>query len=147
MEGPTTVLVNSSSATQSRPWETDVRYSQAMNRNHSNLVKYSFKDQDYIVVLEHLRVSSREAKRIIRPRFSEISSSPEPEPASSKKISGQGKERTRLSARYIHPQSLLELLRTLFADQFTIKVSSLGFSLSELALYSHISRMKGVITT
>src|SRR5436305_10605311 len=83
MEGPTTVLVNSSSATQSRPWETDARYSQAMNRNHSDLVKYSFKDQDYIVVLEYLRVSSRSAKRIIRPRFSEISSSPEPESASS----------------------------------------------------------------
>lgn len=80
MVGATTVLVSSSSATQSRPWETDVRYTQAMNRNHSDLVKFSFKDQDYVVVLEHLRESSRSAKRVIRPRFPHLESSPESEP-------------------------------------------------------------------
>lgn len=70
-------------------------------------------------------------ERNIRPRFSEISSSPEPEPepASSKKISGQEEKEmvTRLSAKYIHPKSLFELLQMLFNDQFSVVVSRLRF--------------------
>ena len=119
MEGDTAVLVSSSSATHGRPWETDARYSQAVNRNHSDLVKYSMKDQDYIIVLEHLRESSRSAERVIRFRFPELASSRESQSASPKETLNQKGPKLvlqRISSRYIHRMSLLQLLRREFGS-------------------------------
>ena len=127
MKGDTAVLVSSSSATHGRPWETDARYSQAVNRNHSDLVKYSMKDQDYIIVLEHLRESSRSAERVIRFRFPELASSRESQSASPKKTLNQKGPKLvlqRISARYVHRMSLLQLLLREFGSSgWKVKVS------------------------
>jgi hypothetical protein len=120
MSGPGTVLVNSSSASQGRPWETDIRYRQSINRTHSDLVKFSRQDHDYIVVLEYLRESSRSAERVIRFRFPELMSSPEPEAANS---TDSNYESQRLSGRYIHRMRLVELLRRLFNHSWSVEVS------------------------
>jgi hypothetical protein len=126
MKGNTAVLVSSSSATHGRPWETDTRYSQAVNRNHSDLVKYSRQDQDYNIVLEHLRESSRSAERVIRFRFPELVSGRESQSASPKEtLNQEGPKLVRqlLSARYIHKMSLLKLLREKFGSSgWTITV-------------------------
>jgi hypothetical protein len=119
MKGDTAVLVSSSSATHGRPWETDARYSQAVNRNHSDLVKFSMKDQDYIIVLEHLRESSRSAERVIRFRFPELASSRESQSASPNETLNQKGLKLvlqRISSRYVHRMSLLQLLRREFGS-------------------------------
>jgi protein SERAC1 len=69
MSGKPTVLVDSASATHSRPWEDGDRYAQAINRNHSDLVKFTKQDEDYEVVLDHLRRFSSVAVDIVRDRF------------------------------------------------------------------------------
>jgi len=119
MKGETAVLVSSSSATHGRPWETDPQYNQAVNRNHSDLVKYSMKDQDYIIVLEHLRESSRSAERVIRFRFPELVSSRESLSASPKETLNQKEPKLklqRISARYIHRRTLFQFLEGLFGS-------------------------------
>jgi hypothetical protein len=127
MKGNTAVLVSSSSATHGRPWETDTRYSQAVNRNHSDLVKYSRQDQDYNVVLEHLRESSRSAERVIRFRFPELVSGRESQSASPKEMLNQkGPKLVRqlIDGRYIHRMSLFQLLLEKFGSSgWTITVS------------------------
>jgi hypothetical protein len=127
MKGDTAVLVSSSSATHCRPWETDARYSQLVNRNHSDLVKYSMKDQDYIIDLEHLRESSRSAERVIRFRFPELESSRESQSASPKEaLNHKGPKLVfqRIPSRYIHRMSLVRLLDSVFGNsERRIKVS------------------------
>lgn len=121
MKGDAAVLVSSSSATHGRPWETDAQYSQAVNRNHSDLVKYSMKDQDYIIVLEHLRESSRSAERVIRFRFPELVSSSQGSQSASPNETlhrkGPKLVKQRITCRYIHEQHLKELLRKEFGKR------------------------------
>jgi len=67
MKGPLTVLVDSSSATHGRHWETETYHVQAINRNHSDLVKFSVHDPDYDRVLAVLkRLVSKAVKAIPR---------------------------------------------------------------------------------
>jgi hypothetical protein len=69
MGGPPAVLVDSHSATHGREWESDGRYIQPINRNHSELVKYSQHDEEYRTVLRHLSTFRQNASRVIRARF------------------------------------------------------------------------------
>jgi hypothetical protein len=69
MDGPLAVLVDVNSATQGRPWENTDRFIEAMNRDHSNLVKFHRNDEDYERVLGHLRRFSRQATVVIPNRF------------------------------------------------------------------------------
>ena len=72
MTGSPSVLVDSASATHSRPWELGGCYVQAINRSHSELVKFAKQDEDYEVVLHHLRRFSEVAVDIVRGRFKEV---------------------------------------------------------------------------
>ncbi|KAF8849682.1 hypothetical protein BDZ45DRAFT_555301, partial [Acephala macrosclerotiorum] len=47
MEGPLSILVDSSSARHGRPWENEAHHCLALKRNHSDLVKFSSNDGDY----------------------------------------------------------------------------------------------------
>ena len=75
MTGKRTVLVDSASATHSRPWEFGDRYVQAINRSHSDLVKFTKQDEDYEVVLRHLRKFSSVSVDVVRDRFKSGSAS------------------------------------------------------------------------
>lgn len=69
MTGPPTILVAESSATHGRPGEDKAHNVQAINRTHSELVKYRRGDQDYLVVLDLLRVFAASAVEVIQTRF------------------------------------------------------------------------------
>lgn len=55
MDGPRAIFVGSSSATHTRPWETEVLHMININRNHSELVKFQPNDVVYRRVLEVLK--------------------------------------------------------------------------------------------
>jgi hypothetical protein len=55
MSGPLRMLVDIYSATQGRPWENGEGFIEAINRNHSDLVKFGRNDEDYERVLAYLR--------------------------------------------------------------------------------------------
>ena len=69
MSGKPTVLVNSASATHSRPWELEERYVQPINRTHSDLVKFAKQDQDYEIIRGHLQRFSRLSVDVVAKRF------------------------------------------------------------------------------
>ncbi|KAH0556219.1 hypothetical protein GP486_005853, partial [Trichoglossum hirsutum] len=71
MTGPRAVLVDSSSATHGRPWESEAHHIQAINRNHSDIVKFSLQDKYYYVVLQHLRQLAADAIDLTQNRFPE----------------------------------------------------------------------------
>jgi hypothetical protein len=75
MSGKPAVLVDIASATHGRPWELEDRYILAINRAHSDLVKFSKQDEDYEVVLHHLRRFSYLSTSVIRDRFKADSAS------------------------------------------------------------------------
>jgi hypothetical protein len=50
MNGPPAVLVDRHSATHGREWESDGQFIQPVNRNHSELVKFSNRDDEYQTV-------------------------------------------------------------------------------------------------
>jgi ankyrin repeat protein len=54
MEGPLCILVDSSSARHTRPWENEAHNCIGMKRDHSTLVKFSPNDSDYDEVLAKL---------------------------------------------------------------------------------------------
>ncbi|KAL8878972.1 MAG: hypothetical protein Q9198_003325 [Flavoplaca austrocitrina] len=70
MTGPLSVLVDASSATHGRPGEDQAHHIQALNRNHSEMVKFGRKDVDYDIVLGFLKEFAKSASDIIRARFS-----------------------------------------------------------------------------
>ena len=72
MTGKLSVLVGSASATHSRPWELGEPYVQAINRSHSKLVKFAKQDEDYEVVLHHLRRFSDVSVDVVRKRFKKV---------------------------------------------------------------------------
>jgi hypothetical protein len=69
MDGPPAVLVGRHSATHGREWESDGRLIQPVNRNHSELVKFSKYDDEYQTVLRHLSTFRNEACNVIKDRF------------------------------------------------------------------------------
>lgn len=54
MNGPNVVLVTKSSATHCRPWEDGPEHMCAINRTHSNMVKFGQEDPDYERTLQRL---------------------------------------------------------------------------------------------
>ena len=69
MSGPPAVLVNASSATHSRPGEDQAHDIHAVNRNHSEMVKFGHRDVDYTIVLGFLEEFAVSATDIIEARF------------------------------------------------------------------------------
>ena len=69
MTGPSTVLVEQSSATHTRPWENDAHHVQAIDRNHSDMVKFNHGyDPDLERVATILREFVNGASSMIGPR-------------------------------------------------------------------------------
>lgn len=64
MTGPVAVLVTKSSATHCRPWENGQQYICAINRTHSEMVKFSSEDSEYEKVLGRLQSLVREARKV-----------------------------------------------------------------------------------
>jgi hypothetical protein len=54
MKGPDAVLVGPASATHVRHWENQAHHIQAINRDHSQLVKFKANDEVYQTVLSTL---------------------------------------------------------------------------------------------
>ncbi|KAI9760710.1 MAG: hypothetical protein M1840_002218 [Geoglossum simile] len=71
MKGKPEILVDSFSATHGRSWEDQPQYIQAINRDHSNLVKFGVHDAVYYRVRDQLREFADVAVNQIRARFSE----------------------------------------------------------------------------
>lgn len=70
MTGPGTVLVGVSSATHSRPGEVAAHHIQAINRSHSDMVKFSSRhDKYYRQVLHQLLNFLEDAPDVIAARF------------------------------------------------------------------------------
>jgi protein SERAC1 len=69
MDGPPAVLVDRHSATHGREWESDGQFIQPVNRNHSELVKFSKYDDEYQTVLRHLSTFRKSAGSVIKDRF------------------------------------------------------------------------------
>ncbi|KFX91129.1 hypothetical protein O988_07900 [Pseudogymnoascus sp. VKM F-3808] len=67
MDGPRCILVDSSSARHTRPWENEAHNCMGMKREHSMLVKFSPNDSDYDQVLAKLKSMMAAAVRT-RPR-------------------------------------------------------------------------------
>ncbi|KAL1851077.1 hypothetical protein VTK73DRAFT_9546 [Phialemonium thermophilum] len=61
MTGPATVLVTKPSATHGRPWETGPEHICAINRTHSEMVKFGPHDQEYEKVVERIQGLVRHA--------------------------------------------------------------------------------------
>jgi hypothetical protein len=51
MKGPHAILVSSASATHCRNWENQAHHVQAINRDHSQLVKFKANDEIYDRIL------------------------------------------------------------------------------------------------
>lgn len=70
MTGEELRLVDQSSATDSLPSEP-LKYIQAIQRNHSEMVKFSANDADYHRVMNHLKPLIDDAIGLIKTRFRE----------------------------------------------------------------------------
>lgn len=69
MDGPSAVLVDASSATHGRHWESRHPFIYPVNRSHSNMVKFTGNDDPvYRVVLERLKLLEAGARNIIPQR-------------------------------------------------------------------------------
>lgn len=69
MNGDRVVLVAKDSAIHSRPWEMDSRFVIAIDRSHSDLVKFERYSGDYEHVLACLRLLLENATDIVSRRF------------------------------------------------------------------------------
>ncbi|KAL9111951.1 MAG: hypothetical protein Q9187_007849, partial [Circinaria calcarea] len=69
MKGKRVVLVSQSSATHGRPWENQPHHIQAINRSHSNLVKFSSDDEVYDRILVRLKEFAEDSIKVIQRRF------------------------------------------------------------------------------
>jgi hypothetical protein len=67
--GEHALLVDIASATHARPWESVERYIQAVNRSHSEMVKFAQYDEDYMTVLHYLEEFTKNASDVIKKRF------------------------------------------------------------------------------
>ena len=68
MEGPPTILVGSSSATHGRPWENKAHHIQAIDRDHSEMVKFRRHDVVYDRVFVVLKRFMEASLKISVPR-------------------------------------------------------------------------------
>ena len=69
MKGPQTVLVDQSSATHIRPWENEAHHVQAIDDNHSDIVKFNHNhDTDLERVITILDEFMNGASRMTGPR-------------------------------------------------------------------------------
>lgn len=66
MNGPNAILVGSASATHGRPWENQAHHVQAINRDHSQLVKFKANDEVYDRILGTLEEFVKEAAAMRR---------------------------------------------------------------------------------
>lgn len=69
MKGPDAILVGSASATHGRHWENQAHHVQAINRNHSQLVKFKANDEVYDRILGTLEDFVKEAiamRRVVK---------------------------------------------------------------------------------
>ncbi|KAK1244211.1 hypothetical protein MKX08_002349 [Trichoderma sp. CBMAI-0020] len=64
MTGAPAILVSKSSATHCRPWENGQQHICAMDRTHSEMVKFSSEDSEYEKVLGRLQSLVREARKV-----------------------------------------------------------------------------------
>ena len=71
MSGPLATLVDASSATHGRPGEDQAHDIHALNRTHSELVKFRRQDLDYSVVLGFLQEFALAASTVVAMRFSD----------------------------------------------------------------------------
>ena len=71
MKGKRVVFVDQSSATHGRSWENQPHHIQAINRSHSNLVKFSVDDEVYDRVLVRLKEFAGDSVRVIQLRFAD----------------------------------------------------------------------------
>jgi hypothetical protein len=71
MTGEPTILVDTFSAIQSRPWENGPKYREAINRSHSELVKFSSHDEIYYRIRDQMQEFIEVAVDVIRARVSE----------------------------------------------------------------------------
>jgi hypothetical protein len=68
MKGPDAILVGPASATHVRHWENQAHHIQAINRDHSRLVKFKANDEVYQTVLCTLEEFVEEASGMKRGR-------------------------------------------------------------------------------
>jgi len=68
MSGPDAILVGSSSATHGRSWEIEAHHIQAIDRNHSEMVKFQSNDAIYDRVLTILKRFTRASSNMLMPR-------------------------------------------------------------------------------
>lgn len=61
MKGPDAILVGQASATHGRSWENKAHHIQAINRDHSQLVKFRANDDIYRRILGTLKEFSKQA--------------------------------------------------------------------------------------
>ena len=61
MKGPKAILVSTASATHGRHWENHAHHVQAINRDHSQLVKFKVNDEVYERILSTLEEFVEEA--------------------------------------------------------------------------------------
>lgn len=79
MSGPLEVLVNEFSATHVRPGEGEAHDVQAIDRDHSHMVKFSQNDVNYILVLgflEEIAASAGDFINATRQKIQEINVMP-----------------------------------------------------------------------
>ena len=69
MQGHNAVLVDRSSATHGRPWENEEHHIHAIERDHSNLVKFGYRDEIYDGIREHLQGFAMDAIKVIKLRL------------------------------------------------------------------------------
>ncbi len=69
MTGSPVVLVNESSATHGRPSEDQAHIVQAINRTHSDMVKFGRRDEAYKLVTGFLQEFAESAAAVIEARF------------------------------------------------------------------------------
>ncbi len=67
--GPCVVLVNETSATHSRPGEDLAHNVQAIDRTHSDMVKFSRRDEAYNLVLSFIQEFADAATAVVEARF------------------------------------------------------------------------------
>ncbi|KAI9893550.1 MAG: hypothetical protein M1814_006346 [Vezdaea aestivalis] len=66
MKGPLATFLDARSAIHGRPWEDAPHNIQGMNRTHTDLVKFSYRDSDYDLILNTLIDFKSEARKNIR---------------------------------------------------------------------------------
>ncbi|KFZ19928.1 hypothetical protein V501_00400 [Pseudogymnoascus sp. VKM F-4519 (FW-2642)] len=105
MKGPNAILVGQASATHSRSWENKAHHIQAINRDHSQLVKFRANDEAYRRILGTLKEFTKQASTMKRGRKIEPEEFPGRQACLNALYFDQYKER-RLGVSQPHPGTL-----------------------------------------